>query len=128
MIKDIRNFFIGLLAFTAVLAAAHYYIIYLFFSETTLYFPIWTIYLFNFLLVGIVYTIIRLKNNKGKLNAFSLFLLLTSVKMILAVIFLLPLFSGRSNDTTLEVFNFFIPYFFFLSFEIISLNNFLKNQ
>jgi hypothetical protein len=128
MLKDIRNFFIGLLGFTAVLAATHYYIISLFFSETTLYFPIWTIYLFNFTLVGIVYAIIRIKNNKGKLNAFSLFLLLTLVKMVLAVIFLLPLFSGRSNDSTLEVFNFFIPYFFFLTFEIISLNNFLKNQ
>jgi len=127
MIKDIRNFFIGLFGFTAVLVAAHYYIIYSFFSETILYFPIWTIYLFNFTLVGIVYTIIRFKNNKGKLNAFSLFLLLTLVKMALAIVFLLPLFSGRSNDSTLEVFNFFIPYFFYLSFEIFSLNNFLKN-
>ena len=127
MIKDIRNFFIGLFGFTAVLIAAHYYIIFLFFSETTLYFPVWTIYLFNFILVGIVYTIIRFKENKGKLNAFSLFLMLTLVKMALAVVFLLPLFSGRSDDSTLEVFNFFIPYFFDLSFEIISLNNFLKN-
>ena len=127
MTKDIRNFFIGLIGFTAVLVGAHYYIIFLFFSDTTLYFPLWTIYLFNFTLVGIVYTIIRLKENKGKLNAFSLFLLLTLVKMALAVVFLLPLFSGRSDDSTLEVFNFFIPYFFYLSFEIISLNNFLKN-
>ena len=128
MNKDIRNFFIGLFGFTIVLIAVHYYIIYLFFSETTLYFPIWTIYFFNFTLVGIVYTIIRLKDNKGKMNALSLFLLLTLVKMALAVIFLLPLFSGKSNDSTLEVFNFFIPYFFFLSFEIFSLNSFLKNQ
>lgn len=128
MKKDLKNFYLGLLGFTIVLCAAHYYIIYLFFSETPLYFPIWSIYLFNITLVAIVYTFIRLKDNKGKMNSFTLFLMLTMIKMALAIIFLLPLFSGKPEDTTLEVFNFFIPYFFFLSLEIFSLNNFLQNQ
>lgn len=128
MKKDFQNFFIGLIGFTVFLYAVHYYITYLFFSETTLYFPIWTIYLFNFLLVAIVYSIIRFKDNKGKMNAFTLFLLLTFAKMGLAIVFLLPIFTGTIEDKTIEVMNFFIPYFFFLSFEVFSLYSFLKNQ
>ncbi len=128
MKKDFQNFFITLIGFTVVLYAAHYYIIHIFFLEKTLYFPIWTIYLFNFTLVAIVYGIIRLKNNYGKMNAFTLFLLLTIVKMGLAIVFLLPVFTGKSEEKTIEVMNFFIPYFFYLTFEIYSIYNFLKNQ
>jgi hypothetical protein len=128
MKKDLQIFYLGLFGFTLVLCALHYYIIHLFLSEKTLFFPIWVIYLFNITLVAIVYSIIRFKDNKGKMNAFSLFLLLTLVKMALAIVFFLPLFTGKTEDTTIEVFNFFIPYFFFLVFEIFSLNKFLKNQ
>ena len=128
MKKDFLNFFITLFGITAVLIGIHYYIAHLFFSEANLYFPIWTIYLFNFTLVTIVYSIIRFKDNKGKMNAFMLFLLLTMLKMGLAIVFLLPLFSGRSEEKTIEVMNFFIPYFIYLSFEIYSIYNFLKNQ
>ncbi len=128
MKKDLQNFFLGLFGFTGVLFAVHYYIDFLFFSERTLYFPIWSIYLFNFILVAIFYSIIRLKDNKGKMNAFTLFLLLTFVKMGLAIVFLLPLFSGKSEEITIEIMNFFIPYFFYLSFETYSLYNFLKKQ
>ncbi len=128
MKKDLQNFYLGLIGFTGILYAIHYYIIHIFFSEITLYFPIWSIYLFNLILVAIVYGIIRFKNNKGKLNALSLFLLLTLIKMALAILFLLPIFTGKIEDTILEVSNFFIPYFLFLSFEIFSLNNFLKTQ
>lgn len=127
MKKDLQNFFSVLFGFTAVLITVHYYIAHLFFSEANFYFPIWTIYLFNFTLVAIVYSIIRFKDNKGKMNAFTLFLLLTIVKMGLAIVFLLPIFTGKSEEKTIEVMNFFIPYFFYLSFEIHSIYNFLKN-
>jgi len=128
MKKDLQNFFLGLVSFTAVLIVVHYYIDFLFFSEKNLYFPIWSIYLFNFILVAIFYSMIRLKDNKGKMSAFTLFLLLTFVKMGLAIVFLLPLFTGKSEEITIEIMNFFIPYFFFLSFETFSLYSFLKRQ
>jgi len=128
MKKDFLNFFSTLFGFTAILIGVHYYVAHLFFSEANFYFPIWSIYLFNFSLVAIVYSIIRVKDNKGKMNSFTLFLMLTMIKMGLAIVFLFPLFTGKSEEKTIEVMNFFIPYFIYLSFEIYSIYHFLKNQ
>jgi hypothetical protein len=79
-------------------------------------------------LVFLVYTIITYKNKKGSKNMYQLFLGLTTLKMILAIVFLLPLFLGKSDHAQLEVINFFIPYFLFLGFEIFSLNKFLQKN
>lgn len=128
MSKDYRNFLISLIGFTALLLGVHYYIFFNFFNEYLLYFPLWSIYLFNAVLVFIVYTLINYKVSGGDTKVYQLFLTLTVIKMILAVIFLLPIFLGKSENPKVEVFNFFIPYFLLLIFEIISLNKFFKNQ
>lgn len=128
MNKFTLGFMTKLAAFTAVLIAAHYAVFLLFFKDTILYIPIWFIYLFNAALVLIVFGIIKYKVNKGSTKAYNLFLILTMSKMALAIVFLIPLFMGKSSSPITEVFNFFIPYFLYLSFEIISLNNFFKNQ
>jgi hypothetical protein len=47
--------------------------------------------------------------------------------MALALAFLSPLFFDKSNHTITEVFNFFIPYFIYLIYEIYSLDKFFKN-
>ena len=59
-------------------------------------------------------------------NILKYFLVLTLVKMALAVVFLLPLFLKKSAHTQLEIFNFFIPYFLFLIIEILGLSKFLQ--
>ena len=128
MNKLTQGFITKLSAFTAVMLMAHYAVFLLFFKEIELYIPIWLIYLFNAALVLIVFGIIKHKVNKGSTKAYNLFLILTMSKMALAIVFLIPLFSGKSSSPITEVFNFFIPYFLYLSFEIISLNNFFKNQ
>ncbi len=128
MTKDLINFGLWLLAFTAVLWGVHFYVLYNFFSEAELQLPLWTIYFFNATLVFIVFAVIRYRVEKANANAFTMFLLLTSVKMLLAIVFLLPLFTGKSSHKTLEVFNFFIPYFCFLTFEIYMLDKFFKKQ
>ncbi len=128
MNKDLFAFFLRLVAFTGLLFAIHYYIFATFFSEIQLYFPLWTIYTFNAILVFIVYAIINYQFLKGNKKTYNLFLISTLVKMVLAIVFLLPLFFGKSTNSKIEVVNFFIPYFLFLAFEIFSLNNFFKNQ
>jgi hypothetical protein len=125
MSKITSSFLIKLVGFTAGLFAVHVYLLSQFF-EGNLHFPIWTIYAFNVVLVCVVYFIIRnLSENKSK-KIFQIFMILTMVKMMLAIVFLSPLFFGKSAHTQLEVINFFIPYFLFLSFEIFSLNQFLQ--
>lgn len=123
-----RSFILKLFAFSALLAGIHYYIFYIFFSEILLYLPLWVIYLFNAALVLIVYVVISYQVSKGNENSYRLFLLLTLAKMALAIVFLLPLFAGKSSNAVIEVINFFIPYFLFLAFEIFSLNKFFTNQ
>lgn len=128
MNKDLLNFFLKLTGFTLLLFAVHFYVFYLFFPETDLYFPLWGIYAFNAVLVFIVYSFISYKTAKRNQKIYNLFLMLTMAKMALAIIFLLPLFVGKSAHQVTEVVNFFIPYFCFLAFEIFSFNKFFKSQ
>lgn len=128
MIKEFGTFLIKLLGLTLLLFGVHYYIFANFFSETSLYFPLWAIYLFNAGLVLVVFLIIFYQVGRGSEKTYNLFIILTLVKMALAIVFLLPLFSGKSENATLEAINFFFPYFFFLGFEIFQLNNFFKKQ
>jgi hypothetical protein len=126
--KELRNFVIKLIGFAVLLWGIHYYIFLNFFSEVSLYLPLWSIYVFNAVTVCIVYVIINYKVSRGSEKGYNLFLMLTIGKMALAVVFLLPLISGKSTVPITEAINFFIPYFVFLTYEIIALNKFLKNQ
>lgn len=128
MNKNLPNFLWQLLVFAAVLFGIHYYIFFTFFEGMPLYFPLWTIYAFNTLLVIVMYSVILYKVIKENKNAYMLFLTLTMVKMVLAIIFLVPLFGGKAQHPQAEVFNFFIPYFLFLAFEIYAINKFLQKR
>ena len=121
MIKDILAYLLKLLAFTILLLGVHYYIFFIFFSEVVLFFPLWSIYLFNSVLVFVVFAFIRYKVANGYKKIYNLFLITTLLKMVLAMVFLLPLFVGKAVNAKIDVINFFIPYFFYLAFEIISL-------
>ena len=125
MNKKTSSFLLGLAGFTIFLFLIHTYIIYQFF-DGQLFFPIWTIYAFNVVLVCIVYFVLNYKHKQKSESILNFFLGLTMLKMVLAIVFLLPLFFGKSDQSQLEVINFFIPYFLFLTFEIFSLNKFLQ--
>lgn len=126
MLKTTLNFALKLLGFSLLLCAIHYYIFLNFYSEVELYLPIWGIYLFNLILVLIVFGIINHKAATDASKVYNTFLILTISKMALAIVFLLPLFAGKSENSTIEVINFFIAYFLFLAFEIKMLDKFLK--
>jgi len=127
MSKDTSAFVIRLLIFSSVLFGIHFYIIYEFF-DGELYIPLYAIYSFNTLLVFLVYSILNYKNKQGSKKMYQLFLGLTILKMALSIVFLLPVIFGKSDNTQLEILNFFIPYFLFLTFEIFSINNFLQKS
>ena len=128
MIKHLLKFLFKLIMVTGLLLAIHYYVILNFFSELILFFPLWSIYAFNAVLVFLVYCILFYKSVDGNEKAYTHFLVLTLGKMVLSIVFLSPLFNPeRAHETDGEI-NFFIPYFLFLSFEIVTLSNFFKNQ
>lgn len=125
MIREIGTFTIKLAAFSLALFLVHYYILVQSFSGT-LYFPLWTIYCFHTFLVFSVFTLLRYYANKRPKGTLNLFLGLTVLKMLLAILFLLPLFLKKSHHNQLEVLNFFVPYFLLLIFEIMGVNKFLQ--
>jgi hypothetical protein len=125
--KRESTFLLLLLLFTALLFVIHWYIIHHFFSQADLILPLYTIYGFHFLTVLIVYTIVNFRFSSGKKEIFSIFMGATLFKMILCLVFLLPVLLNPNENATLEVFNFFIPYFLFLAFEIVNIIRFLKD-
>jgi hypothetical protein len=127
MLKDIFNFALKLLGFSLLLCAIHYYIYVNFYFEIELYLPIWGIYLFNLVLVLLVFVIIKQKVATDDTQVYNTFLVMTIGKMALAIVFLLPIFFGKSENSTIEVINFFVAYFLFLGFEIKMLDKFLKD-
>jgi len=126
MSKSIGTFLVKLIGFALLLWAVHYYILKQFFVGD-LQIPLWLVYTFNTVMVLLVFSVMRYYSDKGK-DMMKLFLGFTGLKMVLAIVLLLPLFLQKSEHMQLEVFNFFIPYFLFLTFEIFSLNSFLQKS
>ena len=119
--------FIGWLClFSVILWAAHAYLLYQFASEREFYFPIWQIYLFHVIVTILFYTVVNFLYSSGKTNVLFKFMGATLVKMGLAIVFLLPLILSDFPGKQPDVFNFFIPYFLYLFFEIIFITKLLK--
>ena len=117
-----------LLIFTLLSYAIHWYLDFQFFANLDLIIPIFTIYIFNFITVLIVYSVINYRYFIGKIEILPLFLGATLFKMVLAIIFLLPILLKPNENATLETLNFFIPYFFYLAFEIIAIMHLMKEK
>lgn len=126
--KRETTFLMFLLLFTILLFAIHWYISFYFFGEIELILPLFAIYGFHFITVLIVYTIVNFQHAAGKTQIFPLFMGATLFKMILCIVFLLPVLLKPNENATLEVFNFFIPYFLYLAFEIVNITLFLKEK
>jgi len=121
------DFLLKIVVFTAILGGVHTYLCY-YFVDAVLFFPIWQIYLFLFIVTLVVFTVINYKYSNGNTTIFNLFLGATVLKMLLAIIFLLPLLLSDIENKKIDVINFFIPYFFFLFFEVVTINTFLQKK
>ena len=120
------SFLLQLVAVTAILLGMHTYLLSYFADEIMFFFPVWHIYVFHFVITGLFYTIINYKFSIGKTQVFNLFMGMTLLKMILAILFLLPLLLSDFQNKQPDVFNFFIPYFMYLFFEVYALTKFLQ--
>lgn len=120
------GFLLQLIGITIVLYAAHSYLLYHFAKDIAFYFPVWHIYTFHLVITLILYSAINYRYSSGKKDIFNLFMVLTFSKMVLAVLFLLPLILSDFENKQPDVFNFFIPYFLYLFFEVFALTKFLQ--
>jgi len=126
--KNQTSFLIQLVLITIAIYGIHSYLLFHFAKETTFFFPLWHIYVFLFIVTLVVYTIINYRLNSGKTDVFNVFMIATFLKMLLAIIFLLPLLVSEFENKQSDVFNFFIPYFIFLFIEVYGLTKFLQKK
>lgn len=98
-------------------------------SDTyTFFYPVWKIYVFHFM---ITFSIFSLLYFVGKIMpqyigyTFMGFILL---KMVVAIVFLLPLIKMEEVSKIPDFSSFFIPYFIFLFFEIFLTMKILKES
>lgn len=125
--KVAKTVFIESLLAIGVAFFAHQYILISFFEPSTLLFPLWKIYTFLFFItVAFCFVLVR-KLLNGNTQIMNTFLGLTILKMLLAILFLTPLFISEMEDKHTDTFNFFIAYFLFLAVELYLLNSLLKN-
>lgn len=124
--KEQSSFLFKLVLFSLVLGGTHFYLFDSFFSNFVTFFPLWKIYVFNIVAVLLMFTVINHQYSNGKKMVFNIFMIGTLLKMVLAILFLLPLLLSDIESNKADVFNFFIPYFFYLGFEIYSLSSYLR--
>ena len=121
------SFLLQLIVLTLVLIVTHSYLHHYFSNSNVLFFPIWQVYAFHVFVTTALYSITNYKYSFGQKAIFNLFMVMTLLKMILSILFLLPLFLSDFEAKRPDIFNFFVPYFFFLFFEIFSITKLLQN-
>lgn len=127
-LKRQTNFLIQLLVASILAFAVHSYLLYHFANETYFFFPVWQIYIFHFIITVLLYGLINYKYSQGKTDVFNSFMTGTLLKMILAIIFLLPLLLSEVENKKPDVINFFFLYFLFLAFEVLYITKFLQKE
>lgn len=121
-------FLLKIATFAILLFAVHGYLIEHFAQGTNFFFPLWHIYVFHIVITTLLFSIVNYRFSKGKKDVFGIFMGLTLVKMVLAILFLLPLILSDFENKQPDVFNFFIPYFLFLFFEVYSVAQILQKK
>lgn len=127
-IKHSATIFAVLVLLSLLLLGIHAYVLHHFFSDKLFSLPLWSIYLFHFITVFIVVGISNWMAIFKPDKVFVAFMAATLVKMLLALVFLLPLLINKGPNPTADVLNFFIPYFVFLAFEVFTVGYVLMRK
>lgn len=119
MSQKLIKFLIVLVPFSIVLFVLQYYFCQSFLEPNALFYNTWSVYLFNFLATSIIYLFILFVNKTFSDKTGFAFMACGLLKMMAAIIFLLPLIQNKEIDAVNDVLAFFIPYFLFLLLETI---------
>lgn len=118
MKKQILHFLKGFVPFTLIIFTIHFLIVnYL--DGVTFYYSLPVIYLFHILSTLIVYLAMVLVYSKSRDYTGYTFMGGSLLKMMAAVVFLLPMLLNNTENPFANILSFFIPYFLYLIFETI---------
>lgn len=126
--KNQSIFLIQVIGIALLFFGIHAYVLHYFAKEFVFFFPLWQIYTFHSIITILLYTLINYRFSSGKTDVFNTFMVGTFFKMAIAIVFLLPLILSDFENKQPDVFNFFIPYFLFLFFEVYSVIQFLQKK
>lgn len=121
-------FLVQILTLSLILYGIHRYLLFHFGQDIKLFFPLWQVYTFHFIVTALLFSIMNYRYSSGKTDVFNFFMIITFIKMTFAILFLLPLLLSDFEKKQPDVFNFFIPYFIYLFFEVHSLTKFLQKR
>lgn len=88
-------------------------------DDTYFYYPVWSIYLFHFVVTALVFGLLSWIGRWMPQYVGYTFMGTILLKMIVSLVFLLPLIKLEEFSKIPDFFSFFIPYFIFLLAEII---------
>lgn len=126
---SLLSFLKYLVPFTVLLCVVQYFLVEKLLAEKV-YYSTFIIYGFLFLATLGIYAALLLIYKNFKEKTGYAFMGLSLVKTFLAIIFLLPVIIGSSDNSNIiiDVFTFFIPYFLFLLFETFFAVKLLRNS
>ena len=117
--QQFYNFLKLLFPFSIVLFFIQYYAVGAFFENISFFYSTWSIYIFHLITTLLSYALLVFVNKNFADKTGFAFMGLSLVKMMAAVVFLIPLIQSDLKDQIPDVSAFFIPYFLFLFFETI---------
>lgn len=117
MQKSLLNAYKQTLLFGLIILAIHFALDYFF--QILSYYSLISIYTFHILAALAVLAIIHLVYVKSKDHTGFAFMGTSLLKMLAAVLFLLPGFLSENKPAFINIMNFFVPYFIFLVFETL---------
>jgi len=117
MKEQLLKFIIRLIPFTTVLFLIQFFLTRFMLNSEALFYPVYAIYLFHFFSTLLIYWMLLLIHNNFQDKTGFAFMGASLLKMVAAVIFLLPVIINNTGYAFTNILSFFIPYFLFLVFE-----------
>lgn len=113
------NFLKYLIPFSAALFLGQKFIVTTLFENIPFFYSTWSIYVFHILVTGLSYVFLLFVHQNFPEKTGFTFMGMGLIKMMAAVVFLIPMIQSDIVDRIPDVAQFFIPYFLFLSLETV---------
>ncbi len=126
LMQPTLNFLKYLLPFSIILYFIQYFIVKALFPNTEFFYSLWSVYAFMVIATLVDYLILVLVNKNFSEYTGYAFMGLGVIKMVAAVVFLIPLIRSDTENRIPDVAMFFIAYFLFLGFEAYKAIQLLK--
>jgi hypothetical protein len=119
MLQQLKPFLLVLIPFTLIFFGIQYFVIDHLKSSLEFFYSTWSIYTFHFIATLLIYLFFLFVLKTFPDKAGFAFMACGILKMMAAVVFLLPLILNKDQEALNDVLAFFIPYFLFLTIETI---------